>query len=67
MKTKNNQSDVLTAKDLFKHFESMFGDDDSAEQQIEQLQNEPDINENPELDPEITETEIKKCAFPAKK
>ena len=66
MKTKMNQSDVLTANDLFKNFESMFGDDDSAEQQIEQLQNEPDIIEYPELDSKITESELKNALFQQK-
>ena len=66
MKTKMNQSDVLTANDLFKNFESMFGDDDSAEQQIKQLQNEPDIIEYPELDSKITETELKNALFQQK-
>lgn len=71
-KSKSMQSETLTAEDLLSHFKTVFGDDtdtpaDTPQPPPPQMQQppqpDPPNTTHPELDAEITETELKDAVF----
>ena len=59
-KKKSNQSETLTANDLLNHFENVYGGNTNTrtQQQDQSLIDETETILNPELDSEITNTEL---------